>query len=258
MSFIEVCEQAARAGGQELLRWRGKFTAQEKGPKDLVTEADLASQRVIREIILDAYPTHQFVGEEDDHAPNHGTDEAYEWIVDPLDGTCNYVHGLPAYAVSIALTRDSQVIAGVVYDPVAQECFAAEQGQGTTLNGARVRVSTCQTLGQALVASSFPAQVERDSPEIQRFTDVLIQSQALRRWGSAALNMSYVACGRLDAYWATSVKKWDVAAGYLLIAEAGGIITRLDGSPFVLEDPKFVASAGDSLHAELAKVLQSH
>ena len=258
MSFIEVCEIAARAGGQELLRWRGKFTAQEKGPKDLVTEADLASQRVIRDIILNAYPTHRFVGEEEDDAPTPSTNAAYEWIVDPLDGTCNYVHGLPAYAVSIALTRDSTVIAGVVYDPVAQECFAAEQGHGATLNGDKIQVSSCQTLGQALVASSFPAQVERDSPEIQRFTDVLIQSQALRRWGSAALNMSYVACGRLDAYWATSVKKWDVAAGCLLITEAGGTITRLDGSPFVLEDPKFVATAGDSLHAELAKVLQSH
>ncbi|HAY81198.1 MAG TPA: inositol monophosphatase [Planctomycetaceae bacterium] len=258
MSFIEVCENAARAGGRELLQWQGKFTAQEKGPKDLVTEADLASQRVIRDLILGAYPTHRFVGEEDDDTPTPSTAEGYEWIVDPLDGTCNYVHGLPAFAVSIALTLDSQVIAGVIYDPVAEECFAAELGQGATLNGLKIEVSRCQTLGEALVASSFPPQVERDSPEIQRFTDVLIRSQALRRWGSAALNLSYVACGRLDAYWATSVKKWDVAAGCLLVTEAGGIITRLDGSPFVLEDPKFVASASSPLHEELAQILQSH
>ena len=255
--FIKVCEQAARAGGDVLLKWQQRIQAREKGPKDLVTQADIESQEVIQEILLNAFPDHGFVGEEDPHGAAVGPppEGEYCWVVDPLDGTANYVHGLQSFAVSIALRCGADVVAGTVYDPIRDECYNAVRGQGAWLNGAAIAVSGCRVLQEALVAVSFPASVPRDCEEIAGFIEVLHRSRAVRRLGSAALNLSYLAAGRLDGYWASSVKIWDVAAGVLLVQEAGGVVSGLGGNAFDLDAPNLATAASSELHAELMSVL---
>jgi len=254
--YITVCERAARRGGEVLLDWQGRISPREKAPKDLVSEADLASQTAIFEIIHDAFPDHDLLGEEDDTANSAARSSEFRWIVDPLDGTVNYVHRLPAYSVSVALEHQGQVQAGVVFDPIANECFSAVKGEGAFLNGVKISASGCDSLRTALVAASLSAGVSRDSEEIARFLDVLVECQALRRLGSAALNLAYLAAGRLDAYWATSVKVWDVAAGVLLVQEAGGLVTGVEGEAFDLSRPRFAAAATLMLHKALVSTLK--
>ncbi|MDA1051042.1 MAG: inositol monophosphatase family protein [Planctomycetota bacterium] len=253
--YIRVCEDAARKGGAVLLDWQGRINPREKAPKDLVSEADLASQQVIYEIIHDAFPDHDFLGEEGDPVEHERRESEFRWIVDPLDGTVNYVHRLPAFSVSVALEHRGQPQAGVVYDPIADECFSAVRGEGAFLNGVKISVSSCESLRTALVAASFSAGVSRESEEISRFIDVLVECQTLRRLGSAALNLAYLAAGRIDAYWATSVKVWDVAAGLLLVQEGGGHTSGIEGEPFVLARPQFAAAATSALHEELVATL---
>ncbi len=254
--YITVCEQAARKGGEVLLDWQGRINPREKAPKDLVSEADFASQRAIHEIIHAAFPDHDFLGEEGDPSEKAQRKSEFCWIVDPLDGTVNYVHRLPAFSVSVALEHRGELQVGVVYDPIADECFSAVRGEGALLNGEKISVSDCVSLREALAAASFSAGVTRESEEISRFLDVLVKCQALRRMGSAALNLAYLASGRLDAYWATSVKVWDVAAGLLLVREAGGLMSGVDGEPFDLSRPQFAAAATPALHAELVATLK--
>jgi myo-inositol-1(or 4)-monophosphatase len=228
----------------------------EKGPRDLVTDADLASQKAIREVLLDAFPEHDFLGEESEEGggePGHA--RPYRWIVDPLDGTANYVHGMRGFSVSIGLEYRGQMLVGVVYDPVSEECFTAGSGAGAWLNGQSIQASSCDRLSRALVAVSFSARVERDSPQIRRFIEVVTECQSLRRMGSAALNLSYMACGRLDGYFATSLKTWDVAAGVLIAREAGVRVSSVDGSPFDLTRPWLAAAATKPLHEQLLRVL---
>jgi len=253
-SYLEICAQAARAGGRVLLDWRGRFQFREKAPSDLVTEADLASQHAIKDVVLGAFPEHGFLGEEGGEVRSDGQPR---WIVDPLDGTMNYVHQLPNYSVSVALEHRGQLVVGAVYDPLLDELFLASAGGGATLNGSAIRVSSCKCLDQGLIAASFSSRVERRSIEVRRFEEVLVQAQGLRRLGSAALNLSYLACGRLDGYWATSVKIWDVAAGLLLLREAGGVVTSIQGQPLDLDRPYFVGAATSELHRELLEVLLS-
>ncbi len=256
--FLEICRHAARAGGEVLLSWRDRFSIREKGPRDLVTEADFASQRAIQAILLGAFPDHEFLGEESDPSPpgqRSNAPSSYRWIVDPLDGTANYAHQLQSFAVSIALAHHGEVILGVVYDPVSGELFDAQAGKGAFLNGQPLATSGCQSAEMAMIAVSFPPLVTRDSIEIRRFIEALIACQSVRRLGSAALNLAYLAAGRLDAYWATSVKNWDVAAGILLVREAGGLVTHISGGQLDLEDPQFLASAGRPLHEQLLGLL---
>lgn len=252
---LAVCERAARTGGQVLLDWIGRFAVREKGPSDLVTEADMASQEAIRGVVMTAFPQHRFVSEEGD-GPFDATAEQC-WVVDPLDGTTNYVHQLPHYAVSIALVRRGQPLLGVVYDPVHDECFTAMRGEGAWLNGVRLCVSGIKELSQALVAASFSAKVEPGSPEIGQFEAALLACQAVRRTGSAALNLAYVAAGRFDAFWAASTKAWDVAAGTLLVEEAGGVVTHYRGNRFELTQPHPAASASPQLHEGFVRLLQN-
>jgi myo-inositol-1(or 4)-monophosphatase len=252
-NFIKVCEQAARAGADALASWKGRFRAREKGPSDLVTEADEASQTAVRRTILAAYPDHDVLGEEDSAALVRKS--AYRWIVDPLDGTTNYVHGVPHYAVSVALEHEGRLLAGVVLDPCADECFAALRGRGAWLNGESIRASATPQLSSALVAVSFPASVAPGSRPIADFEQVVVRSRAVRRTGSAALNLCYVACGRFDAYFARETHAWDVAAGALAIQEAGGTITAIDGTPFSVDQAKFVAAGSPTLHAELLALI---
>lgn len=260
-SFVDVCETAARAGGKLLVDMQGQITVREKNPKDLVTEADIASQKAIQAVIHEEYPDHLFVGEEDVHDPNgsrfrDAVNAKYCWIVDPLDGTTNYVHRLQSYCVSVALLEYGIPTAGVVYDPVTDECFRATRGGGAWLNAARITISDCTSLERALIAASLSANVSRESIEVARFVEVLHRCRGLRRLGSAALNLSFVAAGRLDGYWATSVKIWDVAAGFLLVEEAGGKLSDLCGGKVDLWHPRFVAASSTSLQLELIAAIQ--
>jgi len=252
--LLETCELAARAGAGELLSWRGRFEAREKAPADLVTDADLASQAAIRAEIAARFPHHLFVGEEKTSQVEVGDDD-FVWLVDPLDGTTNYIHGYPCYAVSIAVARGRELLAGVIYDPLAEELFFAEQGIGAWCNGQRLKTSSVASVGEALVAVSLPPRVGPDTPDVADFIRMVQFSQAVRRSGSAALNLAYVAQGRLDAFWATKIHPWDVAAGVLLVREAGGVVTGRDGREFDLWRPHFVSAAGTELHGDLMRVL---
>jgi len=257
--FLTVSEKASRAAGEVLMSWRGKFNVREKGRADLVTEADLAAQKAIEETLFSTFPDFNFLGEESTDRNNGSLnpDCPYCWIVDPLDGTTNYVHGLPNYSVSIALANAGEIEIGIVYDPVFDRCFKAEKGKGAWLNDEPLKVSTAETFDEALVAASFAPNVQPDSPEIQQFISVVTKCRGIRRLGSAALNLAYVAAGNLDGYWAGQVKAWDVAAGVLLVQEAGGVVKGFDSAPFQLDQPKVVASGTEALQsamqAEIAK-----
>jgi myo-inositol-1(or 4)-monophosphatase len=255
-TFLGVCEQAVRAAGAVLVEKWGKVEAREKGQFDLVTEADLAAQEVVRRTVLESYPDHAFLGEEDEvgQVPPASNTE-YRWIVDPLDGTTNYVHGVPHFSVSLALERAGELLIGAIFHPVANECFTAVAGEGTRLNGAAVRASRVATLSGALGSVGFPAVVRDDSPDLQVFLKAVNVCQAIRRTGSAALNLAYVAAGRFDLAWSFCSKSWDVAAGVLMIRESGGVVTAPDGGEFDLDHPAFIAAANRPLHGELRKLV---
>lgn len=254
-SWLETCEAATRAGGKELLAWRGQFQARAKGVADLVTDADLASQAAIQRLVSERFPEHAFLGEErQDNSPVAG-DGRLTWIVDPLDGTTNYVHGYPQFAVSVALARGRELLVGAVYDPLREQCFTAAAGRGAWLNGKPLLVSRETQVGESLVAVSLPAQVARDAPDLLDFVAAVQVCQAVRRSGSAALNLAYVAAGWLDAFWASHIHPWDVAAGVLLITEAGGVVVGRDGGEFDLWAPHFVAASTAQLQQRLLAVL---
>lgn len=251
--YNEVCQRAARAAGAVLLDWAGRFSVREKGPSDLVTEADLAAQETIREILLGEFPEHGFLAEENEDIVSQSSD--CRWIVDPLDGTMNYVHRMPNFAVSIALERQGELVVGTVFDPSNGECYSAVKGQGAFLNGRRLAVSGVTTLDEALVAVSFAAHVHRDDPAIAQFVDVMLRAQGIRRMGSSALNLCYLAAGRFDGYWSKATKIWDIAAGALLVSEAGGVITDFGGGPLAVDKPQFIAAATPQMHKELRELL---
>jgi myo-inositol-1(or 4)-monophosphatase len=252
--LLETCESAARAGANELLAWRGRFKTREKAPADLVTDADLASQAAIRNEIASQFPHHLFVGEEKTSQVEVGEDD-YVWLVDPLDGTTNYIHGYPCYAVSIAVLQGRELIAGVIFDPLADEFYHAEQGLGAFCNGTRLETSGVKSVGEALVAVSLPPRVGPESPDLADLVRAIQSSQAVRRSGSAALNLAYVAHGRLDGFWATKIQPWDVAAGVLLVREAGGVVTGRGGGEFDVWNPHFLSAAGQDLHADMLRML---
>ncbi len=256
--FLAAAVHAARLGGARLIEMMGTAKVSEKAPKDLVTEADLASQRAIEDYLLEKFPDHVLVGEEDT-ARSGSLDENSDkccWVVDPLDGTMNYVHQLRSFSVSIALRHMGQLIVGVVYDPLLDECFAAASGMGATMNGAPIGTSGCQRVPDALVVCSFSSSVTREHPEVERFLRVLGNVASVRRLGSAALNLSYVACGRTDAYWATGLKCWDIAAGFLILSEAGGTLDCIEGGSEVeFERPKFCAAASSALGQAMREYL---
>jgi len=253
VSMLETARRAARLGGDVLKSWAGRFAVREKGRADLVTEADLAGQEAVYSALMGDFPDHGFLGEEEGQSVS-GAD-GYRWIVDPLDGTTNYVHGLAQYSVSIGLERYGRPLVGVVYDPSADECFSAAAGLGAWVNDRPIRTSGVTRLDQALVAASLPPAVNRNHPAVAEFLAVMEVTQAVRRMGSSALNLCYLAAGRLDAYWARDTKTWDVAAGFLLVTEAGGTLTNYAGEPADLNKPQFVAAATSALHAELRNLI---
>ena len=251
--YLTVAEKAARRGGDVLAEWAGRFTVSEKSPANLVTEADHASQEAIFDCIREHFPEHGFLGEEG--LSRIGDDPRWRWVIDPLDGTSNYVHGFPYYAVSIALERDGELFAGTIFDPNRDEIFSAIQGGGVTLNGEQIRPSRAEKLSEALVMASLPIAAGPDDPAVQRLLRIMTHAQHVQRTGSAALNLAYVATGRIDAFWSTSLKPWDVAAGALLVTEAGGRVTCIDGSPAQIEVPDILASNGSGIHQELIELL---
>jgi myo-inositol-1(or 4)-monophosphatase len=251
--YAETAIEAAHAGGQILQDWRDKFTVHEKGPANLVTEADFAAQEAIVRCIRARFPDHGFLGEEGLDEP--GQSQPFRWIIDPLDGTSNYVHGFPYYAVSIGLERDGKMEVGVIFDPTRNETFAARRGGGAQLNGRPVRPSAVKELGKAFVVASLPSAVDARDPSVVRLLQVLPRAQTLQRTGSAALNLAYVACGRIDAFWSSSLKPWDVAAGSLIVTEAGGTISRMAGEPFDVMLPDLLSSNGSAVHSELRELL---
>jgi myo-inositol-1(or 4)-monophosphatase len=255
---LAVCEAAARAGGHVLTEWRGRFTASAKGPRDLVTEADVASQVEIRRILLEAFPDHGFVGEES--VAGHDAVRVPgcpRWIVDPLDGTSNYVHGFPAYCVSVGLAVDDDLLVGVIYDPVQDECFAARRGGGAQCNGVPIRASGEADAAESLVAVSFPPHVTAEAQAVADFLAVMPHVHSVRRTGSTAINLAYVACGRLDAFWVRRIAAWDVAAGLLIAAEAGAVVGPFagDSAAVSLDRPAFIAASSAGLFRDLRGML---
>jgi myo-inositol-1(or 4)-monophosphatase len=198
------------------------------------------------------------IGEEED-APGcraRSPEAEFRWIVDPLDGTTNYVHGVPFFSVSLALERRGELLVGAVYNPLSQECFTAAAGQGARLQGGGIRTSAARTLSGALVAAGFPAAVTPDAPDLKVFNQLVLASQAVRRTGSAALNLAFVAAGRFDAGWSFSTKIWDTAAGTLLIREAGGIATSITGESGGALTGSFLVAATRELHEQLLAIIR--
>jgi len=235
--YLTVAVEAARLGAAELERWRKQFKVKEKSRADLVTDADHASQKVVRDHLLSRLPHHAFLGEEecvgkkiDDTRPP--ADGPPLWVVDPLDGTINYVHDVPAYCVSIGLWMNGEAVVGVILDPRQNELFTAAKGHGAFLNGERIQVSDTALLDNALVSTGFPANKDTQKRNLKVWGELASVTRSLRRTGSTALNMAYVACGRFDGYWAYDNWPWDVTAGACLITEAGGALSAADGQPF--------------------------
>ncbi len=253
--LLATCATAARAGGEQLLAWRGRFSTQSKGDRDFVTDADLASQEAIRAVILDEFPDHGFLGEE---SPDPAQlDWPYCWVVDPLDGTTNYIHDFPFFAVSVAVARQGRPVAGAIFDPLRDELFLAAAGGGATLGGEPIGPSDSVELPEALLAMSFPPQMRLETPDVKAFLQAAPLCQAMRRTGSAALNLAYVACGRLDGNWVFEIHPWDSAAGVLLVQEAGGVATSVLGDEYDLSSGDYLATATPELHRILRPMMIS-
>lgn len=264
LDYLEMAIRAANAGGIVLLDKLGKIGYQEKSPSDLVTEADVESQKIIADILLAYDSSHRFIGEEkigngqlEEHQCGSGapSDFPYTWIVDPLDGTTNFVHQVPLFAVSIALTRGIEIVCGVVYNPISKECFGAAKGYGATLNGCRIKTSKIVYPKEALITFSFSPGVTQENLEFQEFLRILPHNQAVRRTGSTALNLAWLAAGRFDVTVCERSHPWDVAAGALLVEEAGGIISAPNGNPFDLAHSSILASATAPLHQKILEIL---
>jgi myo-inositol-1(or 4)-monophosphatase len=256
--FAHIAEGIARQAGALLKGFYAKGVATEyKGDVDLVTEADRASEKLIVEKLKAAFPSHGVYGEE---GTRSGLESEYRWYVDPLDGTTNFAHGFPAFCVVLGLERresglaadagsgskdqDGEMVAGVIYDPLRDEMFSTERGKGAWLNGKKILVSKTASLQESLTATGFPSKKRHESPNIHFYNEITLRSHGVRRAGSAALDMAYVACGRLDGFWEFNLNPWDTSAGYLLVEEAGGAVTHFDGGKFTLDSRETLATNG--------------
>ncbi|MBI5286745.1 MAG: inositol monophosphatase [Deltaproteobacteria bacterium] len=236
--YKEAAQDAATKAGQILKQNLGKAHRIEfKGEVDIVTDMDRQAERLIIDTLKEAFPSHGILTEEMDEVESSSN---YRWVIDPLDGTTNYAHGFPIFCVSIALEERGDVVLGVIYNPMLDELFIAEKGKGATLNDNRIQVSETSELTRSLLATGFPYDI-RTSPDnnLENFANFAVRAQAIRRAGSAALDLAYVACGRFDGFWELKLKPWDVAAGGLMIKEAGGLVTDFIGDS--------ISSSGDVL-----------
>jgi myo-inositol-1(or 4)-monophosphatase len=244
--YLSAAVEAARAGAAELERWRGKFSIREKYRADLVTEADEASQKIVKDVLIGRFPDHLFIGEEDSvgkapHEVRPPSDAPPAWVVDPLDGTANYAHDVPAYCVSIGLWHAGKAVVGVILDPRQNELFTAALRLGAFLNDKPIRVSAVPDVASGMLSTGFPANYQKQLRNLEAWTKLTAHAQSLRRNGSTALSMAYVAAGRFDGYWAYDNYPWDVMAGAALITEAGGMLCSTDGTAFDPYRPDLVA-----------------
>lgn len=249
-----AAEELARAAGAiQMARLHDEHTVDRKEGIQLVTEVDRACERLIVDALRERYPDHDICAEE---GSGRASGSAHTWVVDPLDGTTNYAHGFPFFGVSIGLVREDSFIAGAVFDPVRDELFSAAAGEGATVNGSPLRVSATPSLGNALLATGF-AYVDREGGRVgnmDHFEAFVKDARAVRRPGAAAIDLAYVACGRLDGFWEMNLKPWDMAAGALIITESGGTVSSFDGGAFDLYGTEILASNG-RIHREMSKVL---
>jgi myo-inositol-1(or 4)-monophosphatase len=252
--FLKTAVQAAKAAGAIHKKFYGKTLDIEfkgKNSQNLVTQVDKLSEKKIISVLKKQFPAHDFLGEESGFQENHS---AYTWVIDPLDGTTNYAHAYPFFCVSIALVQKGRPIVAVVYDALRNECFTAEKGKGAFLNGKPFRVSKISQLEKSLLCTGFAYMVRETHYNLNNFAQFVLTSQGVRRDGSAALNLTYVAAGRLDGFWERGVQAWDMAAGVLLVQEAGGKVTDITGTPFNLSAQNVLATNG-KMHSTLLKVL---
>ena len=256
VKFLGAAWEAANAAG-EIIRasWQQPRSIDYKAAIDLVTTADREAERKIVELLRRDFPDHAILAEEE--TVIESKTKKYRWIVDPLDGTTNFAHSYPHVGISIALERDHEVILGLVYDPLRRECFRAVKGQGATLNGAPIRTSVVAQLDKALLATGFPYDRRENADYyLSFFKAFLTRCQGVRRAGAAALDLCYVASGRIDGFWELKLKPWDIAAGSLIVAEAGGALSDFSGAPFSICGTETLASNG-AIHAEMVEVLNS-
>lgn len=233
-----------------------KFKIEHKGRVDLVTEMDKLSEDYVLGEIRSNYPGHHIISEESGHISGHDGSTSH-WYVDPLDGTVNYAHGVPLWVVSIGYAENGKMKLGVIYDPTRDEMFSAQAGKGAWLNNRRIQVSGQTDLLQGLMVTGFPYDIIGEySNNLDNFNRLSLVSQGVRRFGSAAMDLCYIACGRLDGYWEVRLKPWDLAAGWLIVTEAGGTVSDLDGNPDIMHAPYSILAATPALHAEMLKELK--
>jgi len=258
--MLTIAVKAARRAGNTINRAANdvdRIRVETKAANDFVTEVDRAAEAAIIETLLDAYPGHGILAEESGQTAGDPSSE-FQWIIDPLDGTTNFIHGFPQYAVSIALAKNGVLEQAVVYDPTRNELFTATKGAGATLNERRIRVSRRTKLAESLIATGFPfREFDRVDAYLAMFKDVCQKTAGIRRPGAAALDLAYVACGRVDAFWEMGLAPWDMAAGALLVQEAGGLISDLAGESDYLKSGNVVAGA-PKVFAQLLPIIQAH
>ncbi len=258
-AVLNVMIKAARRAGRSLKRDLGEIEHLQvslKGPRNFVTAADRRAEQIVYEELAKARPAYGFLGEEG--GARAGTDTSHRWIVDPLDGTTNFLHGIPHFAVSIALERDGAIVAGLTYNPANEELFIAERGKGAFLNDQRIRVAARERLADAVVACGLPHYGRGGDLALARHEIAAAQQNfaGLRRYGAATLDLAWIAAGRLDAYWERDLSPWDVAAGMILVREAGGFVSDCDGKDAVLTKGQVVAG-NDTMHRELLRLLKA-
>jgi myo-inositol-1(or 4)-monophosphatase len=255
---LETAVEIAReAGGLLATYFERRVRFELKGEFDLVTEADRASEKLVVERLRTHFPAHAILAEE---GGGHENSSGYRWYVDPLDGTTNFAHGFPMFNVTLGLQRAGEAVAGVVYDPIRQEMFAAERGSGAYLNGKRIHVSGVGNLSESLSSTGFPSMKRNHDVNIHFYYQVAMASHGVRRTGSAAIDLAYVASGRLDFFWEFGLKPWDMAAGTLLVQEAGGRVSDMHGAPHDINSSPHLLADNGALHepalAFLSEVFQ--
>jgi myo-inositol-1(or 4)-monophosphatase len=252
-SYAEVAQEIAREAGAVLSGYfQRRVGFKLKGEFDLVTEADLASEKLLVERLRTRFPSHAIVAEE---SGGHQAVSEYCWYVDPLDGTTNFAHGFPMFCVSMGLEKAGNMVAGVIFDPVRDEMFVAERGAGAWLNNRRITVSRTASLTDCLSATGFPSWKRHDSINVHFFHQMAMATHGVRRAGSAALDIAYVACGRFDAFWEFGLNPWDVSAGVLMVTEAGGARSDMRGEPHQLRSPHLLADNG-LIHDEVLQLFR--
>jgi myo-inositol-1(or 4)-monophosphatase len=257
-ALLNVMVKAARQAARGLKRDFGeveKLQVSLKGPANFVTAADRKAEEVLREELAKARPGYGFIGEESGR--HEGSDATHLWIVDPLDGTTNFLHGIPHFAISVALEREGALVAGLIYNPATDEMFLAERGKGAFLNDTRLRVAGRRRLGDSVISCGLP-HLGRGDLELNRREMAAVQEKVagLRRFGSAALDLAWIAAGRFDGYWERGLSPWDMAAGILLVREAGGYVTDLQGKETMLTSGDIIAG-NETIHRDLLSVLRA-